>query len=348
MIYVKTRSHLNISNSWFERNNAHDSGGSIAIEDSYVFIRFSNFHSEHAFSSFGGSICALDAGFITIIHSKFTNCTANNGGTVSLMIGSDMDIKHSSIMNSQSHENGGAVYVYSECKVRGKYLSLLNCEAQSGGAIFLEDASSLILNNSLINGNVAHSGNGGGIYSTHSGIKLHHCIFSDNKGSGQGGGVYVKVSNMKVNNVSLYMNRAVTYGGGIFATTSHVDIHNSEGENNYAAKSGGLMFFDRTQLLCQHVHVYDNMSLSGSVIVIKNSHADVHFLYYDYNNSFCPIVAISKSYLKVEGLYGMYNISIMPLQNKTIGLEGHVCRDDSSEVNGLAITGNFFAMNSLQ
>ena len=307
-----------MSNSWFQRNTAEDSGGSIALLDSRAFIRLSHFLFESVSHGFGGSICLLDASDIYIEYSQFLNCTAHIGGTFSLMIGSNMHIKHSSIMNSISNTSAGAAYIHSHSVLNGTKLSIVDCESQNGGGIHAEESSTLLLSDSLINGSLAVSGHGGGISSIHTKIELHHCSISRNRAAGHGGGLYIEGSEITMDNVSFYMNFAVSNGGGLFSKYSQIAIHNSEGEDNFAEQSGGLMFLERSRLVCQYVHVYDNMAFSGSIIAIMNSHAEVNFLYYGYNQSFCPIVAGRGSFLKLHGLYGTYNTSVISPQNETI------------------------------
>ena len=317
-IYVKISSTLSVSNFWFERNTAQDSGGSVAVLDSHVFITLSHFLSESVSHAFGGSICLLDSSDIHIKYSQFINCTASTGGTFSLILGSNMHIKHSSIVNSNSNTSGGAVYIYSHSTLKGTNLSIVDCKSQNGGSIHTEESSSLFLRDSVINSSLAFSQNGGGISSVHSKIELHHCTISRNRASGHGGGLYLEGGEITKDNVSFDMNFAVLNGGGLFAKFSQIAIHNSEGENNYAEQSGGLIFLKRSTLVCQHVHVYDNMAFSGSIIAIMNSNAEVNFFYYIYNQSFCPIVAGRGSFLKVHRLYGTYNTSEVLPQNETI------------------------------
>ena len=261
-----------------------------------------------------------------------------------------MHIKNSSIVNSISNTSAGAAYIHSHSVLKGTNLSIVDCRSQNGGGIHAEESSSLFLSDSLINSSLALSGHGEGISSIHSKVELHDCSISRNRGSDNGGGLYLEGGEITMDNVIFYMNFAVSNGGGLFAKFSHIAIHNSKAENNYAEQSGGLMFLERAELVCQHVHVYDTMAFSGSIIAIMNSRAEVNFLYYGYNQSFCPIVAGGGSFLKVHGLYGTYNTSeilsqnetitsMTSPQNETINLEGHVCRDNKSEVKGTPLTG---------
>ena len=340
-IYIKISSRLNVSNSCFERNNAEDSGGSLAIEDSTVVISFSLFQYESVISSYGGSICALDAGYITIIHTQFINCTANIGGALSVMLGSNLDIQHSSIMYCVSNVTAGALYVYCGGKVKSSNVSFHNCEAQSGGAILVDHLSSLFLNHSLINSSFALSGDGGGIFCRDSNIELHDCIISKNIGFGQGGGIYEEKCRTSINNISFDMNAANVYGGGLFSVSSIVSIHNSKAQNNYALNLGRLMFLKGSTLICQHFQLIDNMTSSGNIIAIIDSHADMKYLHLIHDAAFCPLVVSSKSHFNIEGYYGTNNTNGITSQNETIVLKGHrhLCTDISSQVGENSIQG---------
>ena len=342
-IFIKIASNLIVSNSWFEENNAHDSGGSIAVVDSSVFISCSHFLSESVSHGLGGSICLLDSGHINIKHSKFKNCSAYKGGSLSIMLASIMHIEHSTIEDSVSNTSAGALYIYQSGKVNGTYLSVVNCQSKTGGGICVEHLSSLFMNHGSINGSSAISGHGGGICSTDSEIKLHYCSISENIATGQGGGLYLENGNIFMDYVSFYMNIAVSYGGSLSTVSSyHVIIHNSRGVNNYAEQSGGFIYLNRSTLECKHLQVDNNITFSTSIITIINSHANINFLHFVSNHSFCPIAARSKSYLKIEGFHGANNTSIMIPGNETMALVGHVCKDNNSNVIGINKPGTDF------
>ena len=342
-IFIKIASNLIVSNSWFEENNAHDSGGSIAVVDSSVFISFSHFLSESVSHGFGGSICLLDSGVINIKHSEFQKCSANKGGSLSIMLASKMHIEHSSIEDSISNTSAGALYIYQSGKVNGTHLSLVNCQSKTGGGIHVEHLSSLFMNHSSINGSSAISGHGGGICSTDSEIELHHCSISENRAASQGGGLYLENGNIFMDYVSFYMNIAVSFGGGLSTVSSyHVTIHNSRGVNNSAEQSGGFMYLNRSTLVCKHLKVDNNISFSSSVITITNSHANINFLHFVSDHSFCPIAARSRSYLEIQGFHGANNTTIMIPRNENMTLVGHVCKDDNSNVTGINKPGTDF------
>ena len=346
-IFIKIASNLIVSNSWFEQNNAQDSGGSIAVVNSSVFISFSHFLSESVSRGLGGSICLLDAGHINVKHSEFKNCSANKGGSLSIMLASKMHIEYSSIEDSISNTSAGALYIYLSGKVIGTYLSLVNCKSKTGGGIHVEHLSSVFMNHTSINGSSAISSHGGGICSTDSEIELHHCSISENRAAGQGGGLYLENGNIFMDYVSFYMNIAVSFGGGLSTVSSyHVTIHNSRGVNNSADQSGGFMYLNRSTLVCKHLKVDNNIPFSSSIITITNSHANINFLHFVSDHSFCPIVARSRSYLEIQGFHGANNTSIMIPRNETMALVGHVCKDNNSIVTGIKKPGtNFSTIN---
>ena len=337
-IFIKIASNLIVSNSSFEENNAQDSGGSIAVIDSSVSIRSSQFLSESVSYGFGGSICLLNTGDIDIEHSQFTKCNAKKGGTFSVMLASKMYIEDSSIVNSISNTSGGALYIYQSGKVLGRYLSLVNCKSLTGGGIHVEHSSSLYMNRSLINGSSAGSGNGGGISSVDSEIKLHNCSISENTGSGQGGALYVEGGNIFMDYVSFYMNSAVSYGGALSTLSSNIAIHNSKGVNNYAEKPGGFMYLNRSTLVCKHLQVDDISTNSSGIITMTNSHANINSLQFVSDHNFCPIAARVRTYLEIQGYYGTNNI--LAPRNET--MVGHVCTDNDSSIIGNAILGTNF------
>lgn len=96
----------------------------------------------------------------------------------------------------------------------------------AGGAICLNFAANLILNNSTLVGNAA-SLYGGGIYnSTSSMLTLNNSTLAGNSGAGAGGGIYIKDGTLTLNNSTLVGNSAV-FGGGIYIYNSTGNATNS-------------------------------------------------------------------------------------------------------------------------
>ncbi len=128
-----------------------------------------------------------------------------------------------------------------------EYLTITggNAGNQNGGGIKNEE--NLIINDSIIKDNSAHSG--GGVHGNreiaqvdnYPTITINNSILSDNSAE-YGGSIYVTDNvDLTINNSTITGNSAHS-GGGIFNSTGHVTIANSTINQNEAEESGGGIF----------------------------------------------------------------------------------------------------------
>lgn len=152
-------------------------------------------------------------------------------------------------------------------------LTLENGDAENGGAVFVDQSSSLSLTSSKIAFNHA-SDNGGGIYVAVGGsLSAETSIMSNNFANvsttpnGGGGGIYLGGSIISLNNSSISHNRAYGMGGGLNNQGSAANIQNStfsynltcfplhgSGEcevNNNPTGTGGGIYNDASALLLE-------------------------------------------------------------------------------------------------
>ena len=337
-IYVKTRVHMDVYNSQFNGNMAEDSGGSLLVDDSYASIDFSKFESEYVSHGYGGVICAIYFAETKIQNSQFINCTANIGGTLSVMFASTLSIQYSSVIDSVSNTSAGAIYIYSQSQVNSRNVSLLSSKSELGGGILSDEFSSLFWKYGLIHDNMAHS-HGGGIFCKESTMKLSFTRISWNKAGGSGGGLYQQSCQTKVNSLLIRMNTGFSNGGGISVVFGQIRIHNSQAEGNNAGKMGGLIAVTRSMLFCQHLKAIGNIAPSGSIFAIINSYAMINFLHHINDDSYCPIVGLNSSTLIIQHFFGTCKAKVARPQTNSSEL---VCRDNTSIITGANNTGTLF------
>jgi parallel beta-helix repeat protein/predicted outer membrane repeat protein len=100
------------------------------------------------------------------------------------------------------------------CKLLyGKATEGTNVYDDTGGAVFMNDFSNVMISNCIISNNSA-SGEGGGIYCRYSNPVIVSSVICNNTASGSGGGIYCAYSNPILINNTIVHNSASS-GGGI-------------------------------------------------------------------------------------------------------------------------------------
>ena len=157
-----TYGHLKIINTTFESNTAYSYGGAIAAgENSVIEIYDSNFINDKSLKDSGGAIYFRYAD-VKISNSNFINCYGQFGGAI-CDLGANSTISNSKFTGNRASYRGGAIY-----SLYGKFFindcDLRNNHGKNGGAIFLDNATSHYITNSLFISNTADLC-GGAIYS---------------------------------------------------------------------------------------------------------------------------------------------------------------------------------------
>lgn len=101
--------------------------------------------------------------------------------------------------------------------------SLINGEADAGGAIYILNSSPVIRDCKFENNNAIE---GGGIYIEGGEAEIDHCVFSTNTGD-DGGAIYIDNATVVIENVTFWNNVSDGSGGAIYVESSDVTIENS-------------------------------------------------------------------------------------------------------------------------
>ncbi|MGP1511525.1 MAG: hypothetical protein ACTTIT_03300, partial [Treponema sp.] len=187
------------------------------------------------------------------IYANTVGTTASSvtisGGTIG---GTDAADKN----KTGSYNSGGGIYIGNGCSLTMKDNAKVigNETGVSGGGIFADAGSTLVIEHCSVSGNKA-SGSGGGIHAIGA-LTMDHCTVGDNSTTGDsGGGVCVSgTAEIKGGSIIAH-NKADVSGGGIYAGGGRLTLVNSTvgGDQDYdgthstkskgnKAKSGGGIF----------------------------------------------------------------------------------------------------------
>ena len=104
-----------------------------------------------------------------------------------------------------------------------------------GGAIHVQNATTVTFTNCTFSGNRTRYGSGGAALFQASTSTLINCVISGNLGGFAGGGLFISGAHQTLVNCTITGNRTVEHGGGIFIHTSTLLVQNSVVTSNRAA-----------------------------------------------------------------------------------------------------------------
>lgn len=197
--------------------------------------------------SFGGKALTIDGGGNVMIDAGGASRIFNVSGNYTVSA-----VKGLTLVNGSSTANGGgivfvngsdSVLIVSNCTISA-------CSALNGGGIYADignnaPARRLIVEDCLVTGNEATTGNGGGIFS-YSVLELRGAVVSNNTATANsGGGVYLWASAAPSlwDDVTLVDN-AATNAGAVYLRATPFRIDNSTFHTNVASSTGGAIRFE--------------------------------------------------------------------------------------------------------
>ncbi len=177
---------------------------------------------------------------------------------------------------SSSSGSGGGLYVENFSK-----LLIQNCEiyhnmALMGGGIALDDSDGVIIQNTLISANES-STSGGGMNLLQSSPVLEDVVFQDNN-AGRGGGIACWYdSSPIITNSEFIINNVVVHGGGIFCNFDSNPILTNVVFKQNTASSGGAMNFQNgsTAIIVRALITDNHASSSGAFSCGYDSNAKI-------------------------------------------------------------------------
>ena len=141
-------------------NNARTFGGCVRLVKSNVTLSETN--ASHNSAGRDGGFLNMDNSMLNVSRSTISEGrAASSGGLLATAAHSTVYVEYSMLKYGRS-KNGGAVWL-NETRFTGKSLSIVQCEAESGGGIMGNNSSSLLCINCTFRGNVAKRGDGGAV-----------------------------------------------------------------------------------------------------------------------------------------------------------------------------------------
>lgn len=225
-------------------------------------------------SSGNGGGVYVGSSSVLNLKGTISNCKAGKqGGGVYLSSNSAaaLVMNGGRISGCTAGSNGGGVYVYYSSTVEMRSDSKIeNCNAPSGGGVYLSGSNAkLVMDSSTISGYTASSGNGGGVYvngdqasvTMKNGSRIENCT-STSASSSSGGGVYLYGSNSSLTmNGSFISGCTASKSGGaayLAGKFSQMSMDNSSVSGCNAPSGGGIYLSGSNASASM-----DNSSISG-------------------------------------------------------------------------------------
>ncbi|MEH1931596.1 beta strand repeat-containing protein [Nostoc sp.] len=339
----------------------YNTGGSLTINHSIISNNTADPGSEGMgnFYGSGGGIYNTDS--LTVNYSIISNNTANSGGGIEGRYDSNTTVNNS-IISGNTAKIGGGIYI--DISDGSQTLSVSNSSisdnraSDSGGGIGVGDYEdtysgiTITVSNSIISGNSALKGDGGGIYDGAGGggsydttgaiiisipgltpntLNVINSIISNNSAGADGGGIYnhselqyeifnFTSSTINVTNSIISGNSAGADGGSI-SNLGILIVTKSTISGNTALKGGGGIYnggFTYPGYKSPDSVAYGNLTVSNSTI--SDNHASTGGGIYNHGTLLMNYSTISNNYATDYG-GGIYNSSFNEFSSyNTLGI----------------------------
>ena len=114
-----------------------------------------------------------------------------------------------------------------------------NFEKQSGGAIELNDGSTIAIESCLFLANHALTGSGGAVdLNDPEHVSIRDTLFLRSVASGDGGAIEISGGTVTIDNITCVGNHAAGYGGCLIIDTTTLTLNNSDISENVGQDSG--------------------------------------------------------------------------------------------------------------
>ena len=204
-----------------------DSGGCIGFENAVLSIQNCIFTDCRAANS-GGSLFTLNSN-LTVVNSIFENNVAgeenygdNGGGGAIFFAGINNTL---TLTNNQFHDNIG----------------------QTGGAIKINNASTINIQNSTFQSNIANK-RGGGVYLSMGSLMIDNCDFAENYAL-EGGSIYIDGGDLNINGATVFDNNGAITGAVLYNEGASFYMEKVVMTNNRASSDAGAIFNAGTMTL---------------------------------------------------------------------------------------------------
>jgi parallel beta-helix repeat protein len=282
-----------ISGNVFTKNSASWGGGAIAIWDGSTAVITGNYIEGNKSDQYGGGINVTRSSpsitSNTIVSNKAVygggvdmsdsspefannliqrNEGSMNGGGVHLRTGSAPTIFANTFLTNISGYYGGGLYMVGRSTPSVTGNSFQYNDADSGGAIFMENSSPLIARNLVANNTVAF--HGGGIHIHNGSPTVDNNNIINNSATIAGGGLGMSGHSWPiVTNNTLANNAVGLFGGGVYIEGAAPNlINNMIMRNSSGGQGGGLYVQNATPLIQNNTIAYNNLAGNGEGIYL--------------------------------------------------------------------------------
>ena len=208
-------------------NNTGEYGGAIYMDSGYLDIKNSIFLNNYAYN-YGGAIASEYSSQVSISKSRFVNCTSINdaGGAIYLK---SSKLTADQVNITDSHATfGGAITALSSTLSLERFSGANNTAEYEGGAIYQMYGTSTIRNSNFINNS---AGSGGALFIDNTtNLILYQNTFSINSASYAGGAIYSLLNTKSKINFNEYYNNTAQMENDLYETSS---ISLVIGDGNY-------------------------------------------------------------------------------------------------------------------
>ena len=188
------------------------------------------------------------------------------GGAVNLFDTDGTVTIRDSVISNNVAGGGGGLYSDGDAALS---LNLINVEitgntASDGGGLYLSDTDTSI-SDSTINGNIAYTGDAGGVTSNRGSLTISNSSISGNTAGDDGGGLWLSGGPFTIVNSTISDNTAGSDGGGLYLNDSYYSstISNTTISGNTAGYDGGGIYLDDINATISDSTIDGNVSGAG-------------------------------------------------------------------------------------
>ena len=287
-----------------ETYSSNEDGGIVQVNDDLTLTVTNKATLRNSVSTGNGGAVYLPAGASLLMNGTIANCRAINGGGIYAKDGfSDLTITgtvahceavagnggaiyagtatgmfgvapvvltdSASLSGNTASNNGGAVYSAADVEINSTSVAIVaiydNTAEKDGGGIYLTPDAAFTMNGGTISGNVATTGNGGGLVAQDAVIT--NAVFTDNTApDGNGGAIYAKENaNVTITGETTFTGNNAARGGAVYDQGSVVMSAGSMSGNSATEKGGAVYVHDGHSFTMSGGSISGNSSPEGAI-----------------------------------------------------------------------------------
>lgn len=262
-----------ISQCYFVNCRASGNGGGVYSHGGSPVFSYCYFEFCEAAEG-GGAYVANTPLEATFYGGGFINNTAGSGAGLLVGPGGDLLMGNCTLIRNSATVAGGGIYSRGPAELRLEEVSIEDCDAVTGGAMFI-DATSLSLRRSWIVGNGSSNCAAGLWCQNGSSPLLEWVVLAGNYTPGYGGGMHCWSSAPAIRNCTFYDNAAGDHGCGISVESCGLTLENSiiafgaEGEAVYCYQPGVI------QVSCTDIFGNQGGDWTGCISPFQNTNGNI-------------------------------------------------------------------------